>query len=910
MRRHAIQPLVFCALLTACGGSDDPITPDSDVQNDANGGSDVVPDSTEDDAAGGDADTSDDPDSGPEDVSNDVETDAGPTDITQDSVSPDTEQDILVDADDATDAIEPSDISDVTDVTDAVDAADIADTADVTDTVDAADISATDTSDATDTVDVTDSDVVVPLTGVLRGRVTAALSLETAPISNATVRVGDVETLTDFNGEFELTGLPVGVEVTMHVDVEDPTAYFSTMTRTLTLQPDADAWQSVELLRGCGATVSTGDLNGVILLGDCGSLDSAVGLILPGGGVVNEAGERIDNVLVKMAVLPVDAAPGAASAGMNSFPGDMSAVTDEGTPTWIESFGAVEVRLYDAGTGDRLQLASGRTATLQFSAAPSAFDAIVDADLSSPTIPAWFFDEGLGAWVEEGVARLSVAPFSRRLIFTMEVSHFTWWNADRIADRTCVTGRLVDGAGAPLVNQQVGSQGVDYLGASVSMSDAAGRFSTFARASSRIDLVAGAEVLGVPVRTTLRVDTGVAGSACLDVGDVTLDLAPAQACARGRIVTPEGAPIPRAEVTAFTSRTASSIRTDETGQFCLPLPAGETASIRAIGSRDGSSYRGTIAGLVAAAGSGTCGGSTCASLGDLEIAQLGCVAGTVSFESGPASNAFVSVNTGNAVEADRSFADGFWCVEIEPSPSFDVYAAGQSFAGRQVSQLVDQDPILPGGNCGTPASCQPLNILLGNPGCLSGTVLDDAGVPVRGANIIATSLSGGRVARTTSSADGRFCAPALADDNVLVQIEYFEPGTRYSGFVTAATSTLPAVCGGSGCEDLGNVTLVAESFSTCVTGRVVDQGRPYESPVALDLGETTVAILPERTGQFCANIPVNDFVNVRDQTQRDGCVPPRQVEFSLAEADAGSCGDISSCLDIGEVDFADFCFAS
>ena len=871
MRRHAIHNLLICALLTGCGGSDEPVTPDSDGSSDSGAVGDVELDGTDDDVSDTDAAT---------DAVDDVRTDGG-----------DAESDV------------PGE--DVSDAGDPVDASDAPDSADVSDVEDEAGI------DATDATDVTDADVVVPLTGVLRGRVTAALSLETAPISNATVRVGDVEVLTDLNGEFELTGLPVGVAVTMRVEVEDSGAFFSTMTRTLTLQPDADAWQTVELLRGCGATVSTSGLAGVILLSECGDLDSAIGVTLPQNGVVNAAGTLVDNVLVKMAVLPVDAAPGVAVAGMNSFPGDMSAVSAAGSASYIESFGAVEVRLFDAATGEPLQLAEGARATLEFSAAPSIANALLDADEELTSIPAWYFDEDLGVWVEEGEARLSVAPFSRRLIFTMEVSHFTWWNADRVADRTCLTGRMVDGRGAALVNQPVATRGVDYLGVSSTMTNGSGGFSVFARASSRIDLVGQAEVLGVPTGVTARrFETGAASTECIDVGDFVLDTSSAEACVRGQVLTSQGTPIPRAEITAFTGRSGSTVRADETGNFCVPAPAGQTAYLRVNGDLEGSRYMGTVASFVAEPGSGICGGSTCLGLGELVVPQLGCVAGTVFFESGAASNAFVSVNTGTAAEYDRTGADGSWCIEIEPSASYDVYAWGESLAGSQSAQVVGLSSLPPGGSCATPSLCQAVEVVLGSVGCVSGVVLDDTGAPVNGARIAATSQSGGRVSTTTSGADGSFCARALAGDNVLLQFEYVEPGTRYSGVASVSTSILAATCGGSGCADVGNVRLGAESFSTCITGRLSDGGRPFERPVSLVLGGVSLAVLPERTGQFCANVPVNDFVTVRDLGEAIDCARPREVEVSLEGTSPGSCGDIGSCLDIGEVDFADFCFSS
>jgi len=886
MRRSAIQNLLLCALLTACGGSDEPVIPDVDAATDGSSGDDVLTDAPGDDVA-------------TPDVIGDVDADARQdVDAVEDATS-DVVDDVLVDARQDIDAVEDA----TSDVVDDV-------LVDAVNDVGTTDSGAPDDTPSTD-ADAGVEDVAVLFNGVLRGRVTAALSLETAPIAGATVRVGELETVTDSNGDFELTGLPVGVEFTLQVAVEAPGAFFSTMTRKLTLQPDADGWQSVELLRGCGATVSTASSAGVILLSECGSLDSAIGLTLPTNGVVNASGTPVDNVLVKMAVLPVDVAPGAAVAGMNSFPGDMSAVSADGAESFIESFGAVEVRLFDAATGEPLQLAEGATATLEFSAAPSIANAVLDANEELTSIAAWYFDENLGVWVEEGEARLSIAPFSRRLIFTMEVSHFTWWNADRVAERTCVTGRVVVAGGTALVNQQVSARGVDYLGVTATMTNSEGVFTLLARASSQIDLLGQANVLGVWTGvSTRRLVTGAAGTECLNIGDFVLDTSAADACVRGRLLTPQGAPLSRAEITAFTGRLGSTVRADDTGSFCVPAPAGQTAYLRVNGELDGARFVGTVASFVAEAGSGTCGGATCLGLGELVVPQLGCVAGTVFFESGAASNAFVAVSSGAEAEYDRSAVDGSWCVEMEPSSAYDVYARGESLVGSQSAQLTGLSFLPSGGSCAAPGTCQQVELVLGDVGCVSGVVLNDRGEPVNGARVAATSQSGGRVTTTTSGADGRFCARALAGDSVLLQMESFEPGTRFSGTTVVTTSSVAATCGGTGCADAGNVTLGAESFSTCITGRLSDGGRPFERPVGIALGSVSLSVLPDRTGEFCANVPVNDVVTVRDLGAATACARPREVEVSLADSAPGSCSDTRGCLDIGEVDFADFCFSS
>jgi hypothetical protein len=68
--------------------------------------------------------------------------------------------------------------------------------------------------------------------------------------------------------------------------------------------------------------------------------------------------------------------------------------------------------------GEKLQLASGKSATLTF-----PITAVQQAD-APMTIPLWYFDQATGMWKEEGNAK------RRGNTYVGVVTHFSFWNVD------------------------------------------------------------------------------------------------------------------------------------------------------------------------------------------------------------------------------------------------------------------------------------------------------------------------------------------------------------------------------------------------------------------------------------------------------------------------------------------------
>jgi hypothetical protein len=170
---------------------------------------------------------------------------------------------------------------------------------------------------------------------------------------------------------------------------------------------------------------------------------------LPAAGLITASGAEASGI-VTAEVTSINPAtdPG-------NMPGNYTAqAAAGGAPQPIESFGALNVTLKD-GAGNALNLAAGKTATIRIPLATRS--ASVPA-----TIPLFYFNEASGLWVQEGTATLAgTAP---NQYYEGTVSHFTYWNADRVTDTIRVLGCTQDSAGAPVAVVDVDSYGSDYSG--------------------------------------------------------------------------------------------------------------------------------------------------------------------------------------------------------------------------------------------------------------------------------------------------------------------------------------------------------------------------------------------------------------------------------------------------------------
>jgi hypothetical protein len=251
-----------------------------------------------------------------------------------------------------------------------------------------------------------------------------------APVNGATITAGTVTTSTDINGEFLITGASLPQNAGLIKVVK---AGFFNGFRTLHVSTSSLNYAAVQLIpkqvSGNFVAASGGNINanngGTIQFSSNSIVNAASGAVYHG------------NVTVSAFFLnPAD-------AGFTDYsPGTLRGIATDNNERGLQSFGMMLVEL-EGTAGEKLQVAPGNTATVNFPIAP-ALQGIAPA-----TIPLWYFDENAGLWKEEG----SAAKQGNN--YTGNVKHFTFWNCDMPFPVINFEARYKDQNGDPLAFAKV-----------------------------------------------------------------------------------------------------------------------------------------------------------------------------------------------------------------------------------------------------------------------------------------------------------------------------------------------------------------------------------------------------------------------------------------------------------------------
>lgn len=232
---------------------------------------------------------------------------------------------------------------------------------------------------------------------------------------------------------------------------------------------------------------------------------------LPANAFVDAAGNVVTgNIVPSLTVID-------ASSDANVMPGNYETRDENGVVNLIESYGAIDATFRDTN-GNRLQLAPGVSATISIPLASR-----ITPSTAPATVPLFYFNETTGYWVVEGEATLVETP--QGFVYRGTVNHFTTWNADVMYISINVLGCVADANGNPLANTRVTATGRDYIGQSVTYTDAEGNFSIRVRPESEILLTSTQGSQG----DTVIVTTGTEGKTveeCLQLsqGSATVTL--------------------------------------------------------------------------------------------------------------------------------------------------------------------------------------------------------------------------------------------------------------------------------------------------------------------------------------------------------------------------------------------------
>jgi hypothetical protein len=262
----------------------------------------------------------------------------------------------------------------------------------------------------------------ITVTASLQGRV---VDQNGAPVQGAAVSSGTAATTTDVNGLFSFRNISMSSRFG-YVQVVKP-GYF-TGSRSIITGPSSSNYVSIQLvprtLTGTFPAPSGGKI--ALQAGDTASFSAASVVTAATNaaytGTVYVYAEYLD---------PTD------SNLYKYMPGDLRGIGSNGYETGLQSFGMMDVEMQDA-SGNKLQLASGQTATLTF-AIPQTLQASATA-----TIPLWYFNDTTGQWLQQGSA------IREGNNYVGQVGHFTFWNCDAPLGTVNFSVYLKDQHGNPL----------------------------------------------------------------------------------------------------------------------------------------------------------------------------------------------------------------------------------------------------------------------------------------------------------------------------------------------------------------------------------------------------------------------------------------------------------------------------
>lgn len=263
----------------------------------------------------------------------------------------------------------------------------------------------------------------VTVTASVSGRVINELG---DPVAGAMVKAGTSMATTDINGEFSITNAQL-VNKAAYVTV-NKSGYFEG-SRTFIARQGLKHFVEIQLM----PKIEVGSINGTT--GGSINLGNGSSITLPANGVIVQSTGTAYTGAVKVSMTWIDPT---SKDLLRQMPGDLRGTDANNNEVGMESYGMLGVEL-NSTSGEKLQIASGKKATLKFPL-PSSIQGSAPA-----TIALWSFDESKGLWKQEGTATKSGSSY------IADVSHFSWWNCDMpITTAAYFAATFVDQNGQPL----------------------------------------------------------------------------------------------------------------------------------------------------------------------------------------------------------------------------------------------------------------------------------------------------------------------------------------------------------------------------------------------------------------------------------------------------------------------------
>lgn len=245
--------------------------------------------------------------------------------------------------------------------------------------------------------------------GIVMGKITSTAE---TPLDNVIISVAGQTSATNAQGWFSVSNVNPGSRV---LATFSKTGYLTSQKAT-EVRAGESSFIEVTLAEASAAQ----------------SLDATVGenITQGGGSIAIEENSLVDSngdQFTGTAEVSLTIFDPSDETDRDAFPGSFAGL-ENGEENPFESFGFMNVLV--TGDGNPLQLASGKTSTIEIPIPSGA------SDRAPATIDLWYYDTADGYWKKEGTATKVGS------VYQGTISHFSWWNADYMYDQSYLTGNV------------------------------------------------------------------------------------------------------------------------------------------------------------------------------------------------------------------------------------------------------------------------------------------------------------------------------------------------------------------------------------------------------------------------------------------------------------------------------------
>jgi hypothetical protein len=251
-----------------------------------------------------------------------------------------------------------------------------------------------------------------------------AIKEDKTPIAGVLVTINGQTAVTDFTGSFILKN--INVSATRCIIKYSYSGYYDAVVSIIPQKQTINYARAILIKKD--APTSFNASTGITI-----TLPDGTIIILPANGYVTSSGNAYNGVV---GATVHHLSPDEPDFGLKIPGSDLLGIDVGGNEKVLVSYGMINVELTD-NAGNKLQLASGKPATLMYPVAASQTAA------APSTMPHWYFYEKINKWKEDGTATRNGN------YFIATASHFTWWNCDYPYDRATIQGKVVYCNGTP-----------------------------------------------------------------------------------------------------------------------------------------------------------------------------------------------------------------------------------------------------------------------------------------------------------------------------------------------------------------------------------------------------------------------------------------------------------------------------